>query len=93
MPMNLKSTRLLSISSGAAAVGIAVMAAGSTPATAGSYTAVAMCVLANDYQPAQAIDISLDADGDYNVVVLDRDGDLWDCNASSYGLIYWNVLR
>lgn len=51
------------------------------------------CRRYNDYQPAWVLSVAPDGVGDYNVVVVDSDGDLWDCNASGGGIVYWNDLR
>ncbi len=50
------------------------------------------CRRVNPYQPAWVLSVAPDGMGDYNVVVVDRDGDRWNCNASVDGHIYWNDL-
>jgi len=82
-----KARYLVLVGLAAAEIGFVAPAFAGGPATA----AIA-CVVDNDYQPAQISDVRLDLDGDYTVFVRDRDGDLWECNSSPSGDIYYNVI-
>lgn len=59
----------------------------------GSQDAAYACWLANPYKPAWVLNVSPDGVGDYDVTVVDRDGDRWQCNASPFGDVYWNDLE